>query len=205
MSSLGPRRILILFAHPALERSRVNRRLIHAVHDLEGVTVHDLYEAYPDFEIDVARDQALCEQHDLIVLHHPFYWYSTPALLKEWMDLVLEFGWAYGPGGEALAGKEALSVVTTGGRRESYCVEGGNHFTMREFLVPLEQTARLCGMNYLPPLVLHGTHRIGPLEIEAAAAEYRAALIGLRDRTRPVDPTAPVQLLNPEPHTPADA
>lgn len=198
MNPHGPRRILVLFAHPALERSRVNRRLIHAVSELEGVTVHDLYEAYPDFEIDVRHDQLLCSRHDLIVFQHPFYWYSTPALLKEWMDLVLEFGWAYGPGGEALVGKEVLSVITTGGRQESYCTEGGNRFTMRQFLAPLEQTARLCGMRYLPPLVVHGTHGIGAIEIEAAAAEYRDTLIGLRDRTRRIDPTHPVQLLNRE-------
>lgn len=198
MSAIRHRRILVLFAHPALERSRVNRRLLNAVADLEGVTVHDLYEVYPDFEIDVRRDQALCAGHDLIVFQHPLYWYSVPALLKEWMDLVLEFGWAYGPGGDALAGKEALSVITTGGRVESYCAEGGNHFSLRQFLIPIEQTARLCGMRYLPPLVVHGTHRIGALEIEAAASEYRQALIGLRDRTRRIDPTASVHELNRE-------
>lgn len=199
MNAHGPRRILILFAHPALERSRVNRRLLSAVSDLEGVTVHDLYEAYPDFEIDVPHDQALCARHDLIVLQHPFYWYSVPALLKEWMDLVLEFGWAYGPGGEALIGKEVLSVISTGGREESYCAAGGNRYTLRQFLAPIEQTARLCGMRYLPPLVIHGTHRIGALEIESAAAEYRATLIGLRDRTRRIDPTHQVEILNRDP------
>jgi glutathione-regulated potassium-efflux system ancillary protein KefG len=196
MSPSRHRRVLILFAHPALERSRVNRRLIGAVSDLDGVTVHDLYEAYPDFEIDVPRDQALCAGHDLIIFQHPFYWYSTPALMKEWMDLVLEFGWAYGPGGDALAGKEALSVITTGGGEETYCEAGGNHFTIRQFLAPVEQTARLCGMSYLAPLVVHGTHRIGALEIEAAAAEYRDAVIGLRDNTYEIDPGAMSHRLN---------
>ena len=196
MSPLRHRRILILFAHPALERSRVNRRLIHAIADLDGVTVHDLYEAYPDFEIDVPHDQALCSGHDLIVFQHPLYWYSTPALLKEWMELVLEFGWAYGPSGDALAGKETLSVITTGGGEESYCSEGGNRHTIREFLAPVEQTARLCGMRYLAPLVVHGTHRIGAIDIEAAAGEYRDAIIGLRDRTRNIDPIESVHLLN---------
>ncbi len=49
------RRILILFAHPALERSRVNRRLIAEAKDVAGVTVHDLYEAYPTLDLDVKR------------------------------------------------------------------------------------------------------------------------------------------------------
>jgi len=88
--------VLVLFAHPALEKSRVNRRLAAAVADLPGVTLHDLYEAYPDFDVDVKREQDLLVAHDVLVVQHPFYWYSTPALVKQWEDLVLEHGWAYG-------------------------------------------------------------------------------------------------------------
>ena len=84
------------------------------------MTVHDLYEAYPDLDIDVAREKALLLAHDVIVWQHPFFWYSTPAILKEWQDLVLEFGWAYGPGGTALRGKLFVSAITTGGREAAY-------------------------------------------------------------------------------------
>src|SRR5688572_33193483 len=100
-----PRRVLILFAHPVLERSRVNRRLVEAVTGLDDVTVHDLYETYPTLSIDVRREQALLLEHDVVVAQHPFYWYSTPSVLKEWQDLVLEHGWAYGHGGTRLHGK----------------------------------------------------------------------------------------------------
>ncbi|HJP32673.1 MAG: NAD(P)H-dependent oxidoreductase [Candidatus Latescibacteria bacterium] len=41
------RRILLLFAHPAYQRSRANRPLVEAVRDLSGVTFRDLYEEYP--------------------------------------------------------------------------------------------------------------------------------------------------------------
>ena len=61
-----------------------------------------LYAAYPDFMIDVKREQQLLLDHDIIVLQHPFYWYSSPAIIKEWLDLVLENGWAYGTGGSNL-------------------------------------------------------------------------------------------------------
>lgn len=85
-------RVLILFAHPAVHRSRVNARLIEAARQLEGVTVHDLYERYPDFFLCSDDEQTLLGEHDVIVWHHPLYWYSCPALLKEWMDIVLERG-----------------------------------------------------------------------------------------------------------------
>jgi hypothetical protein len=74
-------RVLILFAHPAFQKSRINRRLLRAVQGLENVRIHDLYEEYPDFQIDVEREQKLLLDHDIIVLQHPFFWYSGPALL----------------------------------------------------------------------------------------------------------------------------
>lgn len=149
-------RILVLFAHPALQKSRVNIQLLKAIADLDGVTINDLYEEYPDLHINVAREKQLLLDHDIIVFQHPFFWYSSPAILKKWQDLVLEHGFAYGHEGKALQGKKFLSVISTGGTREAYCREGDNYYTMRELLVPFEQTARLCGMEYLPPFITHG-------------------------------------------------
>jgi glutathione-regulated potassium-efflux system ancillary protein KefG len=175
------RRILILFAHPAVRRSRVNRRLIEAVRWLDGLTVRDLYERYPEFDIDAAEEQQQLAAHDVVVFQHPFYWYSTPAILKEWQDLVLEHGWAYGTDGDALEGKLLMNAITTGGVEETYCRQGSNHYTMRELLAPVEQTARLCGMEFLPPFVVHGTHSLTEREIDGHASDYRRTLEALRD------------------------
>jgi glutathione-regulated potassium-efflux system ancillary protein KefG len=177
----GP--VLVLLAHPALEKSRVNRRLADAVRDLPGVTFHDLYEAYPDFDVNVPREQGLLAAHATIVFQHPFYWYSTPALLKQWEDLVLEHGWAYGSKGTALRGKQLLCAMSTGGREAAYQPEGLNRFTLRQLLAPIEQTARLCGMEFLPPFVVHGTHRMTPDEIAQHASDYRRTVAALRDGT----------------------
>lgn len=70
--------VLILFAHPKYEQSRINKALVENIKHLEGVTFHDLYEHYPDFNIDRAFEKKLLIQHDIIVWHHPFYWYSCP-------------------------------------------------------------------------------------------------------------------------------
>lgn len=176
-------KILILFAHPALEKSRVNRRLIEAVRDLDGVTFNDLYDVYPEFDVDVEREQELLLGHDILVLQHPFYWYSAPALFKQWQDLVLTHGWAYGSGGTALHGKMALSVITTGGKEEAYQSDGNNRFTMTQLLAPLQQTANLCGVEYLSPFLVHGTHSLTPQQIEMHAADYRTVIEALRDGT----------------------
>ena len=69
-------RILVLFAHPALERSRVQHSLLKAIAALPDVLINDLYENYPDFDIDVKREKKLLLAHDIIIWQHPFYWYS---------------------------------------------------------------------------------------------------------------------------------
>ena len=98
-------KILVLFAHPRVDRSEVNVVLAQAARRVEGVTVVDLYAEYPTFEIDVEREQQRLLAHRVVVFQHPVYWYSCPALLKEWQDLVLEHGFAYGAEGRALEGK----------------------------------------------------------------------------------------------------
>lgn len=168
---------LILFTHPALENSRANRALTEAVKDLDEVTFHDLYETYPDFQIDVPREQALMESHQRIVWQFPFYWYSTPSLMKEWFDVVLEYGWAYGKSGTALHGKRVKTVVTTGGDEEAYCSSGHNGFLMEELMRPLEQTARLTGMEWLEPMVFFDALHLEGEAMTAATERYRDWLI----------------------------
>jgi glutathione-regulated potassium-efflux system ancillary protein KefG len=165
-------KVLILFAHPALEKSRVNKRLIRDVKSINNITLNDLYEEYYDFNIDVEREKKLLVEHDIIIFHHPFFWYSTPALLKQWEDLVLEHGWAYGSKGTALVGKKLMNIMTTGGTSQAYTKESINQHTIREFLIPIEQSAKLCGMIYLPPFLIQGTHRLTEKEIDGYASNY---------------------------------
>lgn len=193
----GSRKILVLFAHPVLERSRVNRRLADAAQAVEGLTFHDLYEAYPTLDIDVRREQELLRAHDVIVFQHPFYWYSTPAILKEWQDLVLEHGWAYGEDGRALEGKITFNAVTTGGPASAYRRGGQNRFTMRELLSPYDQTAHLCRMLYLPPFTVHAALRMMDDEdVSPHADVYRRLLVALRDGTLDLRQAAELPLLN---------
>lgn len=155
-------------------------RLLKAAQSLAGVTCHDLYQLYPDFMINVDKEQALLTEHDIIVFQFPLYWYSTPAILKEWQDLVLEYGFAYGKAGTALTGKLFASVISAGGSRAAYQTDGMNHFTLAELLRPLEQTANLCGMNYLPPFVIHDANDLSEAEIDIYASQYQRLLVQLQ-------------------------
>ena len=188
--------LLVLFAHPALEKSRVNRRLADAVRSIPGVTFHDLYEEYPYFDIDVDREQKLLLAHHTIVLQHPFFWYSTPALLKQWVDLVLEHGWAYGSQGTALVGKRVVSAISTGGGETAYQGGGHNRHTIREFLAPIEQTFVLCGMEYLPPFLINGTHGMSEEQIAEFSVDYKKTIEVLRDRRLNLDTAIKRERLN---------
>jgi glutathione-regulated potassium-efflux system ancillary protein KefG len=108
----------------------------------------------------VKREQQLLIEHDSIIFQHPFYWYGSPAILKQREDLVLEFGFGYGPGGTNLREKLVLSAITTGGPLSAYQRDGYDYFTIRELLTPFEQTARFCGMVYLPPFVISGAFQM---------------------------------------------
>jgi putative NADPH-quinone reductase len=176
------RRILVLLAHPSLDRSEVNRPMADAIRDIDGVTLTDLYALYPDFQIDIDREQQQLLAHDVIVFQHPLYWYSTPAILKEWQDLVLEHAFAYGSHGTALHGKIFFNALTAGGAEAAYRAEGYNHFTIRELLYPLEQTALLCGMTYLPPFALFGSRMaVEEGRVGEHIADWTRLLEALRD------------------------
>jgi len=177
-------RTLVLVSHPTLDTSKANARLTAAIRDLPGVEVRHLEAIYPDSTIDVAAEQAAVLSADRIVFQFPFYWYSTPPMLKRWQDDVLVFGWAYGPGGTKLAGKTLQLVLTAGGPESVYRHGGYNLYPVRELLRPLEVTAHLIGMTLAEPLVLYGVPNIPGLsvahdptsEIAAFAARYRALL-----------------------------
>jgi glutathione-regulated potassium-efflux system ancillary protein KefG len=188
-------RILVLFAHPVLERSRVNRQLVDAIRKLDNVTIHDLYEEYPTFDLDVPREQDLLLAHDVIVFQHPFYWYSCPAIMKEWQDLVLEHGWAYGAGGDKLRGKITFNVISTGGPEQAYKKGGYNRFTVRELIAPWDQTAFLCGMKFLAPFVVHAALKFTGEDVEPKAASYRKMIEAIRDGRFDLDRAAKVENL----------
>ncbi|HMW22009.1 MAG TPA: NAD(P)H-dependent oxidoreductase [Burkholderiaceae bacterium] len=162
-------RVLLLVAHPDLRRSRVNRRLLDAARRLAGarLELRDLYALYPDFAIDVEAEQAALKRADLIVWQHPLQWYSMPALMKLWLDEVLRYGWAYGRHGRALTGKDLWLLLSTGGSEAAFHPSGYNRRFIDAFLPPYEQTAAMCGLRFLPPLVLHDALRIDDATLDA--------------------------------------
>ncbi|AEF43628.1 NAD(P)H dehydrogenase (quinone) [Serratia sp. AS12] len=163
-------RILALTAHRFPDDSRVNKALIEALNPLPKVTVHELMRTYPDYRIDVAREQELLQSHDAVVMLFPFYWYSSPAILSEWQDAVLTYGFAYGSEGTRLHGKPLQLVVTTGGNPQAYTPEGYNRYPVADLLRPFNAMANLTGMDYLPPHLVQGVFDMSDERLAQEAA-----------------------------------
>jgi len=175
-------RVIVYYAHPGQRFSRANARMWARAGQVTGVTCVDLYADYPRFNINVDREQDRLRAHDAIVFQFPMFWYSTPSLIKEWQDLVLEHGFAYGAGGTALQGKAMQLAVTAAGPGDAYSASGYQRHAIRDFLRPLEQTAHLCHMTFLTPYILFAAllHKENT-HIEQNADGYATLLKRLRD------------------------
>lgn len=168
---------LIQAFHPHPERSRVQRAWLAHLSEQPGLTINRLYERYPDWRIDVEREQQLLLNHDRIVFMYPFYWYSVPPLMKLWMDEVLTSGWAYGPGVETLKGKQWLQALSTGAAAEDYQAGGFNEYSLSELLKPLQRTAAMLGMDYQPPFTLFAVRQQDEQALQRSAEALQARLV----------------------------
>jgi glutathione-regulated potassium-efflux system ancillary protein KefG len=175
-------KLVLYYAHPGNKYSHANKSMFAAARQIGGITTIDLYAEYPRFEIDIDREQQRLLDHDVVVFQFPMFWYSTPSLLKEWQDLVLEHGFAYGTGGAELDGKHMMLALTAAGDGDAYTVDGYQHYPIRTFLTPLERTAGLCHMQFAAPYVLYGALRApddGRLDLHVTG--YRQLLEAIRD------------------------
>ncbi len=175
-------RLIVYYAHPGHKHSHVNRYMARAAGRVTGITFVDLYRDYPRFDIDVNAEQRRLLEHDVVLFQFPVFWYSTPSIIKEWEDLVLEHGFAYGSGGDALAGKQMMLAVTAAGPRDAYTHEGYQRYDLRTFLTPLEQTAHLCKMHFPAPYVLYSALKAPSAgAVDPHVEGYRQLLEAIRD------------------------
>ena len=175
-------KVLVLYAHPAQQHSRANVALAEIARQTRDVSFIDLYATYPRFELDVDKEQERLLEHDAIVLQFPLMWYSTPSLLKEWQDLVLEYGFAYGENGDRLQGKLWLMAITAGSAQSAYGPKGHNILGLRQLLAPLEATARLCQMAFMAPYTLFEALKAPDSDsLSTHVAGYQKLLKALRD------------------------
>lgn len=171
--------ILVLLAHPTKDTSKVNAALFQAAQSLSHVTTVDLYEEYSNFEIDIKKEQQRLVDHDAIIFMFPMHWYSTPALLKQWQDAVLEYGFAFGASGDKLHGKTLLCVVSAGSNESVYQDKETGWGILRDLLMPIEKTAAMTGLVFQAPLVIFDSRTaLEEGRLPSHVASFKEKLIG---------------------------
>lgn len=173
--------ILIVAAHPYLNRSKANKRLLDGVSEMDSVIISDIYEKYPDFHIDVQEEQQLLTCAEVIVFQFPLYWYNIPALLKQWQETVLTSEFAFGIDAHQmqLKDKQCIAVTTTGHPQNSNFVDGVDVFSVNTFMIPLQQLTEHCLMNYHEPLVFYQVHQANNNELKQYVEDYKQKLMQL--------------------------
>ena len=173
-------RVLVLVSHPNLEDSRINDTLATAAGTVNGITVRHIDSALQanDGHFNVEEEQAIVDAHDVLVFQFPWYWYSAPAVVKQYLDEILTRGWAY-VGGNALEGKPVIFAISTGGMADAYRADGHNKFTMTELLAPYIATANMTKMIWNEPFVVHGVRNLSDQELSDAATAYKELLTTL--------------------------
>ncbi len=171
-------KLIHYYAHPGQRFSQANRAMWDQAQTVSDITRVDLYAEYPRHNIDINKEQQRLLDHDVIVLQFPVFWYSAPSLVKEWIDLTFEHGFAYGKKGDKLRGKWLMLAVTAAGSPAAYSAEGYQRHPLRAFLLPFEQTARLSQMRFAAPYALYDALKADPA---AHARGFAQLLSALRD------------------------
>ncbi|WP_417451466.1 NAD(P)H-dependent oxidoreductase [Kordiimonas sp.] len=173
--------ILLLYAHPTPRGSYLNRYLVESLRKIPNCEVRDLYQLYPDFYVDTAREQECLSRADVVVMQFPIRWFNVPSIIREWQDSVLTKGFAFGDGGDALKGKRFMAAVSTGGQAYSYGHEKPHGAVIDAYLAPLVQTAVFCGMEVVKPFVVHGARDLDATQREQVARDYVDRLTALTE------------------------
>ncbi len=139
---------------------------------IPGLVVSNLYEQYPDYKIDVEKEQKKLTEADNVIVQGPLYWYSLPSLTMRWVEEVFTHGWAYGSEGTALKGKKVVVGITAGASKNDY--QGGRFvITEHDIAVRFQATFELCSMDYKGVVFNGGFMNMGnghadPVMVEAA-------------------------------------
>jgi putative NADPH-quinone reductase len=141
-----------------------------------------MHGLYPDGRIDMFTDgpieAARLLSADRIVLQFPVQWYSTPPLLKAWLDAVLTrmFYIAYETEGRRLVGTPILIAATAGNTPEAYSPAGQNLLPLADLLSPLRATAHRCGLPWKEPFLVYGAGKLSAVALADAAWRYARSL-----------------------------
>lgn len=140
---------LLVVGHPYLMKdSKANQAIVEGlcqqIPDLDCVC---LAQEYPDYQINIVKEQNRLRHADYLILQFPIFWYGIPSDLKRWLEEVFQFGFSHGieKGVGPLVGKKLLLSFTTSIKKEALIQEQD----LEELIYTLKALAAFTQMDYL--------------------------------------------------------
>ena len=166
-------KVLVIYSHSYQETSHAGKVILEVFKAQPDFEVRNIEELYPQCSpIDIALEQERLVAADLIIFHHPIFWFSMPAGLKHYMDEVFQYGFAYGSTGGKLRGKKFIHSYTTGSGAATFAGELGD-------ILPaaLKGSAAFCGMEYLKAFPLYGQLALTNPNVPAEAKAHAERIV----------------------------
>lgn len=106
-----------------------------------------------------------------MILQFPVYWFNCTPLLKQWLDDVFTYGWAYGLAGDKLKNKKVALAVSAGMRKDDWMTNGRNKFTLEDALRSFEITMNYVKADYQPFFAFYGVESDSSMQRIRQSAE----------------------------------
>lgn len=140
-------KVVLISGHPNLDDSIANQWIVKNLQtQIEDIEVVRLDMLYPNYEMDVLKEQERLVNADVIILQYPLFWYGMPSLLMRYFEQILSHGFSHGTHGDKLRGKMLIASFTSGAKEEVY--DGIHQYRIDEFLAPIQATCTLCGIEF---------------------------------------------------------
>lgn len=167
---------LVIYSHSYQAQSVAGKTILEVLKRETDYEIRNLEELYPNGVIDIAAEQQALLEADIIVLQHPLFWYSVPAMMKRWQDEVFSFGFAYGiegiEGGSRLRGKKLVHAFTAAASSKDFSEE-----MLQASTGALRMSCAFCSLTYAGCIYTLGALSITNPNIQRDAEEHARRLI----------------------------
>lgn len=169
------KKTLVIFAHPYYEYSTANVELVKAYEGIDNLHFKDLYEEYPDFHIATFRERKRIKDFERLIFHFPLIWFGLPPLLKLWIDEVFDMNWT-SEDDHPLLNKDAVIIVTVGGKKDNYSEKGLYETTIPDLMKPLTLSLKVNSIEVKEIIAIHDADDLKEAELKKNSEEIKKTL-----------------------------
>lgn len=133
---------------------------------------------------DIKQEQTKILNAGAIILQFPLWWFSTPAILKGWLDRVFTPGFAYEKDkwfSDGLLKPRKVMLASTTQSPDSAYAQGGMHGDIEQYLLPINHTLRFAGLTVVKPFVAYGVMSTDDTTRQQYLYDYEQAILNNLD------------------------